>query len=69
MGVPMGGVISGADRIGRAKKRYDKELEDPVKVALQGQIKAAFDPTGILNPGCIFEPGQRVRRATGTGTG
>lgn len=69
MGMSMGCVISGEHRIGRAKKRSYEELEDPVKVARRRQIKAAFDPTGILNPGCIFEPGRRVRRATGTGTG
>ena len=56
MGMSMGGVISGEHGVGRAKKRYYEELEDPVKVALQRQIKAAFDPAGILNPGCIFEP-------------
>jgi glycolate oxidase len=30
-------------------------LEDPGKLALQRRIKAAFDPVGILNPGCIFD--------------
>ena len=69
MGMSMGGAISGEHGVGRAKKRNYEELENPVNVSLQRQIKAAFDPTGILNPGCIFESGQQVRRATGTGTG
>ena len=29
---------------------------DPAKLALQRRIKAAFDPAGVLNPGCIFDP-------------
>jgi len=55
MGMAMGGAISGEHGIGRAKKRYYQELEDPAKLALQRRIKAAFDPAGILNPGCIFD--------------
>jgi glycolate oxidase len=56
MGTAMGGVISGEHGIGRAKKGAYGALEDPAKVALQRRIKAAFDPAGILNPGCIFDP-------------
>jgi FAD/FMN-containing dehydrogenase len=48
------GVISGEHGIGRAKAGYYESLEDPAKLALQRRIKAAFDPAGILNPGCIF---------------
>jgi glycolate oxidase len=55
MGLAMGGAISGEHGIGRSKKRYYEALEDPVKLALQRRIKAAFDPAGILNPGCIFD--------------
>ena len=40
--------------IGRTKARYYQELEDPGKIALQRRIKAAFDPSGILNPGVLF---------------
>jgi glycolate oxidase len=56
VGMSMGGAISGEHGIGRAKKRYYQSLEDPAKLALQRRIKAAFDPAGILNPGCIFDP-------------
>ena len=55
MGLSMGGAISGEHGIGRTKKRYYQALEDPAKLALQRRIKAAFDPQGILNPGCIFD--------------
>ena len=55
MGMAMGGAISGEHGIGRTKKRYYQALEDPAKLALQRRIKAAFDPNGILNPGCIFD--------------
>jgi glycolate oxidase len=55
MGLAMGGAISGEHGIGRAKKAHYEALEDPAKLALQRRIKAAFDPAGILNPGCIFD--------------
>jgi glycolate oxidase len=55
MGMGMGGAISGEHGIGRSKKRHYEALEDPAKLALQRRIKAAFDPAGILNPGCIFD--------------
>jgi glycolate oxidase len=54
-GVEMGGAISAEHGIGRAKKQYFLELEDPNKVALMRRIKTAFDPNGILNPGTLFD--------------
>jgi glycolate oxidase len=54
-GMELGGVISGEHGIGRTKKRYFLELEDPVKLALMRRLKAAFDPEGILNPGVVFD--------------
>jgi glycolate oxidase len=54
-GVEMGGAISAEHGIGKAKKEYFLELEDPNKVALMRRIKAAFDPNGILNPGTLFD--------------
>jgi glycolate oxidase len=54
LGMSLGGAISGEHGIGRAKKKYFLELEDPVKVELMRRIKTAFDPNDILNPGVLF---------------
>lgn len=56
MGLSLGGAISGEHGIGRAKKGFYAALEDPEKLGLQRGIKAAFDPAGILNPWCTFDP-------------
>ena len=55
MGMSIGGAISGEHGIGRSKKDHYQALEDPAKLALQRRIKAAFDPAGVLNPGCVFD--------------
>lgn len=54
-GLERGGAVSGEHGIGRAKKSYFLELEDPVRVALMHRIKHAFDPGGILNPGVLLD--------------
>jgi glycolate oxidase len=54
-GMAVGGAISGEHGLGKEKKKYFLELEDPTKVELMRRIKSAFDPNRILNPGTIFD--------------
>ena len=53
-GLELGGAISAEHGIGCEKMSYFLELESPQKLALMRQIKAAFDPNGILNPGTML---------------
>ena len=55
IGLDLGGVISGEHGIGRTKKKYFLALEDPAKLEVMRQIKAVFDPAGLLNPGVVFD--------------
>ncbi len=50
----LGGTISGEHGIGTAKSEFLTMEIDPPALAVMRQIKAIFDPAGILNPGKIF---------------
>jgi len=50
----LGGTLTGEHGVGTLKRQWlADELGEP-QVDLQRRIKAAFDPTGILNPGKVF---------------
>lgn len=49
----MRGSISAEHGIGRLKRDAWARMGDSVKIRLQGEIKSALDPDGILNPGAV----------------
>jgi FAD/FMN-containing dehydrogenase len=53
----MGGSVSAEHGIGRLKVADLERYGDPVKLAMMRQVKAAFDPNGILNPGAVLRVG------------
>ncbi len=48
------GTISAEHGIGRAKARWIELAHGPAELQLLGRIKAAFDPSGIMNPGVLL---------------
>ena len=50
----LGGQVSGEHGIGFAKKPYLAESLAPEVIALMKNIKQAFDPENILNPGKVI---------------
>lgn len=51
----LGGTISGEHGIGLVQKKYMNEVLDPIHFTLMKGIKKTFDPSGIMNPGKIWE--------------
>lgn len=51
----LGGSISAEHGIGRLKRSHLARSRSPEELAVMRSIKAALDPTGILNPGVLFE--------------
>ena len=54
--VEHGGTLSGEHGIGLLKKSYLPLAVPQENLAIYRQIKAVFDPQGIMNPGKIFSP-------------
>jgi D-lactate dehydrogenase len=52
----LGGTLSGEHGIGLAKRDFMADAVDPAALALMRQVKAVFDPDGILNPGKLLPP-------------
>lgn len=52
--VALGGTLSGEHGIGWVQKNYMDIAFNTVQLNLMKQIKNAFDPKGILNPGKVF---------------
>ena len=46
----LGGTLSGEHGIGLAKRDFMPQAIDPATLAVMRQLKAVFDPAGILNP-------------------
>jgi glycolate oxidase len=50
----LGGTLTGEHGVGILKKRWLRDELGDDSFALQKQLKAVFDPLGILNPGKVF---------------
>ncbi len=56
LAVALDGTLSGEHGIGMAKRDFMPTAITPPTLALMRQIKVAFDPDGILNPGKLLPP-------------
>jgi glycolate oxidase len=54
LGLALGGTITGEHGVGLLKKEWLARELGPTGVELQRQVKAVFDPLGLLNPGKLF---------------
>ncbi|MCB1842350.1 MAG: FAD-binding oxidoreductase, partial [Halioglobus sp.] len=50
-----GGSVSAEHGVGLLKKDYLQYSRSSAEIAIMRQIKQAFDPLGIMNPGKIFD--------------
>jgi glycolate oxidase len=54
LALSLGGTLTGEHGIGAIRRRYLPLALDEAQIEIMRRIRAAFDPTGILNPGKIF---------------
>ena len=53
--ITLGGTLTGEHGVGVLKRRWLKDELGQTVWGLQRQVKAVFDPKGIMNPGKVFE--------------
>jgi glycolate oxidase len=53
----LGGTLTGEHGVGVLKRRWLRDELGDDSYRLQRQLKAVFDPAGILNPAAMFTPG------------
>ncbi len=53
--IRLGGTVTGEHGVGLAKKAFVKQQFGAASYGLLQKVKAALDPTGLLNPGKIFD--------------
>ena len=51
-----GGSVSAEHGVGLLKKHILEYTRSPAEIEVLRQIKRAFDPAGIMNPGKVFDP-------------
>ena len=51
----LGGTITGEHGVGLAKKPWLRQQMGDHSFEVMRQVKRALDPTGLLNPGKIFD--------------
>jgi glycolate oxidase subunit GlcD len=71
--VQAGGTITGEHGVGLDKRAYMPLVHGPEVLSVMAGVKAAFDPSGLLNPGKVIPDGvqappQRERAAAGVGS-
>ena len=59
LSLSLGGAITGEHGIGATRKQYLPLALDEAQISLMRQIREAFDPNRILNPGKIFPQGDQ----------
>jgi glycolate oxidase subunit GlcD len=60
--IGIGGAITGEHGVGLAKRRWFADAVGAGALEIHQRLKAAMDPTGILNPGKFLEAESRERR-------
>ena len=56
LALALGGTLSGEHGIALAKRDFMPQAVDAATLALMRQLKAVFDPDGLLNPGKLLPP-------------